>query len=829
MANTIVLNSVPKKKKVSAKVTKTIQQSIPFIKMHSKGILETENGFSKCYYFADASYDLEDEEKQDKILLSWEKFLNHFKTSVSMQLILETRKIPDKGITKNYLLPLKDENNDDGYNEYRKEYNSIIMEKIKEGRNDFIRNRYVVLTLDCDKIENAEREFINLDKGVQECLLQINKTGCKPLNCYEYAELLYSFYNGTDRVAFDKLCEAYMTGSEKDRDLSMELLRKKGTTVKNFIAPSSMEVTSEYICLNENRYVASTMVTQFPPYLETRFLNDVSDIGYENIVCLTLQTLTRKKAVSTVKTQNNAVRGDVMEAQKRAYKNGYSPDLIPDDLSMTNAEAKDVRHDVTVDGKKLFKASIMLSYVADSKEELKQIKETLNGKFNDYSVNNTTCRSMQLLALNSALPVGVKHIELDATLTSASCCAFNPFSIRELISKNGVFYGINEVSKNMIMYSRKTSDLANGLILGRAGSGKSFITKGEITQIALNSDDDIVILDPENEYGVLAKEFGGIVLDVHPQATLFINPCDMDMEWNEKSISPLTEKCDFMVGLVEAIMGNGRECNAYQVNAIHKATEMMYADYIAEMERRHNEGDNASIDYELCPTLKDFFKCLSSLRDGEGMQIAQQIEPYCMGRYDYFAHKTSKEVYENRNRIVVYNLCDMPSKMMEVAMKVCLSSLWNKVAENREKILLAQKEGRKYDKAIWIYLDEFHLFFKTQASASSIMSYYKRVRKYNGIMTGITQDIEDLISNREGTAMFNNSGFFIVMSQSPIGREQWQKLLNCSDSMIDYLNGRGVGVGLIYDNTTLIPFNYRIPNDTKLYKLMSTKPSEVAQ
>jgi hypothetical protein len=248
----------------------------------------------------------------------------------------------------------------------------------------------------------------------------------------------------------------------------------------------------------------------------------------------------------------------------------------------------------------------------------------------------------------------------------------------------------------------------------------------------------------------------------------------------------------------------------------------MYDDYIAELTRRHNdgceEGQSDKLDVDLCPTLVDFYNELVADGTQEANKIAMAVEQYCIGNYNLFAHHTNVTAH---NRLIIYNLLYLPEKMTEMAMKVCLANIWTKIVKNRE-------ENEKYHtgKAIWVYLDEFHHFFKTESSASTIMAYYKRVRKYGGIMTGITQDVADLLRTPQGTAMFNNTGFFIFLNQSPIGRQQLQNLYEISDNLLDYIKDKPSGTGLVYNNSILIPIDYKLPTDSELYHIMSTNPND---
>ena len=488
-------------------------------------------------------------------------------------------------------------------------------------------------------------------------------------------------------------------------------------------------------------------------------------------------------------------------------------------------DAGKLRHDVVNEGKKLFFATMVVSIFGKDDDEIKNITAQYTAKCADYSVTPSYLIGQQVAGLNTAILCGNSKVIIDRMLTSDNACALFPFNIQELTDKKGHFYGSNAISKNMVMYDRKRSRLANGLIFGQSGSGKSFITKGEIIPNLLDGNDDMIILDPENEYHVVAEHFGGRTIDLELKSQYHINPCDMAMEWDDPKATPLAEKCDYMVGLVESILGKGRECNIYETNAIHRACTRMYEDYIEEMTRRHRdgceEGQSDELDTEICPTLVEFYNELMADGTQEGTKVALAVEQYCIGNYNVFAHHTN---IEGHSRLTIYNLLYLPEKMTEMAMKVCLSNIWTKIVKNRE-------ENEKYHtgKAIWVYLDEFHHFFKTESSASTVMAYYKRVRKYGGIMTGITQDVADLLSTRQGTAMFNNTGFFIFLNQSPIGRQQLQNLYGISDALIDYIKDKPSGTGLIYNNSVIIPIDYKLPTDSELYHIMSTNPNDEAR
>lgn len=805
--------------------SKSVQDILDFEEIKANGIIvsklsTTAKYYSKLYKLIDSNFITEPDEKQWEILSNYTKFVNRFPENVDINIIIVNKRNTMSDLIRNFHI----HEQGDTFDKYRQEYNSIIDVKINDGRNDITKDKYIMLTAKEKSYDDAESTFNTCDLTLNDAIKAINKHGVKKVTDIERLDLIRTILNGaTDVMPFEKEFARYIT-VETDNDdnttkrLNYSALKKAGVSVKDLVAPQCIARDKQALMLNNHRIAKSFCYASLPQSLDTSFLTKTTNLPFEMVTVVQLKTVPRKKAITMVKNQNTAIKADVIKASKVAYQNGYSPELMNEDLQQAQEGAKNLRNDILNKGKKLFFATISVTIFGEKEEELKDIEQQFTSICNDFTVTPSYLIGQQIEALNAACLLTHNKITIDRAVTSDDVCALFPFNIQELQDKKGHFYGINSMSKNMIMYDRKRSKLANGLIFGQSGSGKSFLTKGEIIPNILDGNDDMIILDPENEYRVIAEKFGGVIIDLELKSQYTINPCDMSMEWEDPKATPLAEKCDYMVGLVESILGKGRECNSFEVNAIHKATSAMYEPYIDEMTRRKEDGVMEDIDTEICPTLVDFYDNLVALRTPEALKIANSIEPYCTGQYNVFAHKTN---VPTGNRLTVYNLLALPEKMKEMAMKVCLSNIWTRVIKNRE-------ENDKFGtgKSIWVYLDEFHLFFQTEASATTIMAYFKRVRKYGGIMTGITQDVADLLRTQQGTAMFNNTGFFIFLNQSPIGRSQLQNLYGISDALIDCIKDKPSGQGLLYNGTNLIPFDYRLPNDNELYKIMSTNPND---
>lgn len=820
-------------KEVQVLNQKSIMNFIPFdsayedgiIEFHKAGLGKSKNNvrcFSKMFKFDDANFITETEDKQEQMLLTYQKMLNAFPENVSIQFVLLNTKMSDKQMEEEYYLKYKGDNLDD----CRSEYNKIIREKIDEGNNNIRKDKYFILTLEASDYPTAQRMFGALEVKVQENFKSINRCGFKPLSIWDRLEVMYYITHNREsdsKLAFNNVYSKYFTTEGGVNIINTKALRKDNRSSKSLIAPTviAKNMSTMSIRLDKDRYCTSYLFADFPNSLDTSFLTNVTNAPCEMVTFIDFTVVKKKKAQSLVKNQNVSVKAEMIDVSKKAMRQGISPELVMnEDLIANREEAGKLRNDVIQKGKKLFLCTFSTTIFAESEEQLKVNTDQFILKCADESLRPQALIGQQENALKTAMLTGGKFIIQDRLLTSDNVIAINPFNIQEIMDKHGHFYGINSISHNMVMcLRRETKPVANGLVFGQSGSGKSFITKGEIIPNYLDTDDKIIILDPDNEYRPLAEKFGGFVVDLKTKTDLHINPFDMNMEYDEKDADPLSEKKDYAVGLVESIMGKGRECNSFEVNAIHRAVAKMYEPYITEMDRRREEGRKQNIDISICPTMVDFYNCLIAESTPEAQKVAVQIEPYCVGSYNIFAHRTN---IDTSSRLIIYNLQSLPDKMKEMAMKVCLANIWTEVAKNRE-------ENKKYNRkrAVWVYMDEFHLFFQTESSASTIQAYFKRVRKYNGIMTGITQDVADLVRTPQGQGMFNNSGFFIILNQLPAGRMAVQRSLDISDTLIDYIADKPSGVGLLKNNNTIIPINYRLPNDNEIYKIMSTNANEI--
>jgi type IV secretory pathway VirB4 component len=404
--------------------------------------------------------------------------------------------------------------------------------------------------------------------------------------------------------------------------------------------------------------------------------------------------------------------------------------------------------------------------------------------------------------LMSSLPLAYNQIEIQRALTTSSTAIFVPFTTQELF-QNGpeaLYYGLNAISSNLIMVDRKTLKNPNGLILGTPGSGKSFSAKREITNAFLATDDDIIICDPEAEYAPLVQRLDGQVIKISPSSTQYINPMDINSNYSEED-NPLALKADFVLSLCELIVGGKEGLQPIEKTVIDRCVHQIYQTYFSDPRP------------ENMPILEDLYNALLHQEEKEARRVATALEIYVKGSLNLFNHRTNVDI---QNRIVCYDIKELGKQLKKLGMLIVQDQVWGRVTANRS-------EG----KTTRYYMDEFHLLLKEEQTAAYSVEIWKRFRKWGGIPTGITQNVKDLLSSREVENIFENSDFIYMLNQARGDREILASQLNISPHQLSYVTHSGEGEGLLFFGNVILPFVDHFPKDLELYRIMTTKLSEV--
>lgn len=800
-----------KKKKVNPmNVPKTAQESIPYQGVYENGVIQIEETlFSRIYSIPDMNFITADTDKQKEIFAHFMELLSSFGPEVHIQQVVYNQTIKKEELERKILMaPANDK-----LNEYRDEMNEMLMDKMQESKNNIIHKKYFVISVESENIIKANSHFTRLDEQIangfatitgKKDTKDINETAY-PLPLTEELAILYSIYNMDSNVPFYRRTKAKTENAMES--FNMRHMQKLGITSKDMIGPTSLTFERDYMMVGSS-YASALMVSDLPTFLRGDILTELANMPFNILLSIHYRPMAQDKGIKFLKNKLVDVNSNVVTLQKKASKAGYSADIINPEIKQASQEVETLMSDLMQDNQKLFYTTITATIFADSKEQLDENIKLFQATAERFVCQARPLTTQQEAGLNTCLPLGANKLKVERLLNTRAAAIFLPFEVKELWQDHGMYYGMNGVSKQMILYNRMNAKNGNGFIFGVPGSGKSFSAKREIVNVLLNTNDEVFVIDPENEYAGLAKLFYGSSIRIAPGSGVHINPMDMGLDYSaEDGADPVVQKSDFIASICEAATGARYPLTPIQKSVIDRCVLNVYKDYVDTL---RNEGKNE--DLSIVPTLVDFYKEIEMQPEPEAHNLALALEKFVKGTQNSFAFRTNINV---NNRFIVYNIKDIGSGMKAIGLQVCLDNIWNRMIEN-------YKNGKR----TWIYCDEFHLLAQTENSAKYTQNIWRRARKWNGVPTGITQQVEDMMKTTDGRAIIGNSEFIMMLSMNADGRARMQQMYNLTDAEMEFISSSGSGHGLIYNGADIIPFEDNFPRNTKLYNAMTTKVGE---
>ena len=759
-------------------VPRSVQDMIPIRSVWPDGIFQVGNKFSKSIRFSDINYAIAGKPDKTAMFLDYSELLNALDTGATTKITINNKRVNRMDFEQSILVPMENEPLDG----FRSEYNDMLLSKVTGASNSVTQERYITVSVHKKSIDEARTFFARVTNDVTSRLSKIDSYS-QEMNAGERLRVLHDFYR---------------VGEEQNFRFDIYETMRKGHSFKDFICPDSFEFHKDHFVMG-NKYGRVLFLREYASYIKDSMITELCELPRNLMLSIDVIPVPTDEAVREMQNKLLGVETNVANWQRRQNNNNNYSAVVPYDLEQQRKETREMLDDLTTRDQRLMFAVVTLVHLADSKEELDSDTETLQSISRKHLCQLTPLTWQQAEGLNTALPLGLRKIDALRTLTTEALAVLMPFRAQEIMHRRGIYYGQNVISKNLIVANRRELLNGNGFVLGVSGSGKSFTAKREIVALALSTKDDIIILDPEAEYPALVSGLGGEVIHISATSPNHINALDMSEGYGDGK-NPVVLKSEFLLSLCEQLVG-ANKLTAKEKSIIDRCTAKTYKNYI----RSGYKG--------AAPTLQDFHKELLMQPEAEAKDVALAIELFTEGSLNTFAKPTN---VDTDNRIVCYDIRDLGKQLLPVGMLVVLDSIFNRIIRNRGK-------GRN----TWVYIDEIYLLFKHEYSANFLFTLWKRVRKYGAFATGLTQNVDDLLQSHTARTMLANSEFIVMLNQASTDRIELARLLNISDNQSSYITNVDSGRGLLKCGSALVPFMDNYPRDTSLYKLMTTKPSEV--
>ena len=766
-------------KQLQRALKKSTQNTIKYTSLFEDGLMHiTGREFSRTYALGDANYITASDDEKSDIIDYYADALNVLDSDNTYQLTVINRPLPDNAVEQ-----ISYDRVNDGFNDYRDEYNKIIKDRFDKEQNNFEVKKFVTVSTIAEDRKMAYRRLNDVENNFT-AQFQAVDVDFKVLNGSERLNIFSDILRGNPYLNLDY------------RDLI-----RSGLGTKSFIAPGSIWFQPKMMKI-DNQFGRVMFVRNYPNFLNDRLIKSLVDVGIELVINVLARPYDVGESLKKINNAEAAIKMDMVKSQKAGARDGISQELATGGVAAELAEEAEVwKSEIQDNDQKIYSGIFTVFFKADSEEELEDFTSRVKAAGRKHGAEFDVASYQQENGLNSTLPIGIPFLEVKQNymrdMTTSNIVTQVPFTNVDLQSKSpwAVYYGQNQLSHNSITLDRQRDlNTPSGVILGSSGSGKSVTVKSMevIPTLLKNIYDRVIIVDPEDEYSDIGREFGAQMIDIYPGSQTHLNLLDLpDMDkLDAEDGDPIAQKSSLLIGFFENVL---TEVTDAQVSIIDRVTHLTY-------ERFQDKGR--------MPTLKDWHDIMLEQPEQEARDMAIASETYAKGSQDIFSYETNVDI---NDRFVIFNLKKLDGKLKPFALMVIQDYIWNMVVNNQGKFTTR------------IYFDEMQNQFQTDNQSLFFTNLYARVRKYGAIPTGITQNVETLLDRTEGRKLLNNSEFVVLLKQKGSDARELAAMYELTESQLRYVTKpKAKGTGLIIAGGTVVPFENPIPSTTKLFKLIAT-------
>ncbi len=754
-------------------IPRRVQDVIPIQKIWADGIFLTGGRYAKTFRFTDINYQVASEPDKEKMFRGYSALINSLDCGATTKITIFNHKMSQINFEKSILMPMQWDDLDD----YREEYNQMLLDKATNG-NGIVQEKFLTVSVRKKDVDAARSFFARVEADLSSHFAALGSI-CGPMNAMERLQILHHFYR---------------RGEENEFRFSLRDSARKGHSFRDYICPDSMERHSDYLQIGE-RYARVLYLKDYASYIQDDFVSELTDLNRDMMLSIDMVPIPTDEAVREVENRLLGVETNITNWQRRQNSNNNFSAVVPYDMELQRKESKEFLEDLTTRDQRMIFGILTMVITADTKEQLDMDTDAVLSTARKRMCQMAILKYQQMDGLNTVLPIGTRKLNAFRTLTTEGLAVFMPFKVQEIMDKGGIYFGENAISHNLIMCNKENLLNQSAFLLGVPGSGKSFSAKELMTFLMLNTEDDILVCDPEGEYAPLVEAMGdmGSVIHVSAGGRDRLNAMYMVDGYGENN--PIVVKSEFILSLIEQIDKKG--VGPQHKSIIDRCITMVY----------RNAAYTGTV-----PTLCTLRDTLLEQPEPEAKQIALSLELYTTGSLDIFGKQSNVDLDK---RVVVFDIHGLGAQLKPTGLLVITDTMLNRVTLNWKK-----------GKRTHVFIDEFHVVFENEFSAAFFNSAWRQFRKRNAFPTAITQNVEYLLDSVQASTMLSNSEFIVMLNQAASDREKLGRLLNISNEQMNYITNVEAGSGLIKYGSALVPFINRFPKNTKLYQLMTTRPGE---
>ena len=756
--------------------------------MRRDGICMVDDGYyTKTIQFADINYELADEDEQENIFRKYCDFLNTFESDVDIQFTYQNKKIDSVKFKKDIALP-KRRFSDQNIHGLYEEYQQMLFDNFDRCNSGTTKVKYLTFGVHEENFKKAQSMLNRIESDITRKFKKMF-VRVTPLNGYERLKLLKENLHPTEVIPFNFDWKSRYT---------------MGISVKDSIAPTSMDFTKLDTFRIGRSLGRSYFILIDNAEISDRIVEELMATNGNVSINIHTHSETKSTALKFAGNKLTTINGIKVGVQRKAAQNGYDGDILSPNLVSEIDSCESIYNAISRRNQRIFRTTILVTIYGKSINEISVVEKDVRSITQKYNCELKVLDDLQEEGAMSSLPLGVNKVPVHRPFITTELATFMPFTSQDVFTPNATYYGFNPLSNRMITLDRKTLKNLGGLILGQAGTGKSFTAKREILDNFFRTNDRIIICDPEAEYVELTKALGGVVVDISATSQHHLNPFDINL--NSDDEDPVSVKSQFILSICEAAIGGKYGLSAAEKSVIDRCVRRIYEKYLENPVP------------ENIPIFQDLYNELTNQKDNEHAQrITDSLEIFVTGSLSIFNSRTNVDI---DNRVICFNIKKLSKHLHKMGILAIIDHVWNMVSQ-----------GRDEKKHTYFYIDEFHLVLHDEQTAEYSVAMWKRFRKWLALPTGITQNVTDILLSPEIENILKNSAFIILLGQASGDRELVDERLGISPQEMEYITDTGVGEGLIYYNDkylsgSITPFKDVFPTNTKLYQIMNTSYDE---